>query len=75
MGVCAVVLVKDAAMLPPEVRDGWAEQTRDLRESLGYDVAPPLERILIEHACVCWLRLAVMEVRYSCVVTGNNTLA
>jgi hypothetical protein len=30
--------------------------------------------MLIEHACVCWLRLAVMEVRYSCVVTANNTL-
>jgi hypothetical protein len=37
-------------------------------------MAPPLERMLIEHACVCWLRLAVMEIRYSCVVNANNTL-
>jgi hypothetical protein len=74
VGVCAVVLLKDAAMLPATVRDSWAEGTRDLRESLGYDDAPPLERMLIEHACVCWLRLAVMEVRYSCVVVANNTL-
>lgn len=73
--VCALVLVKDAAMLPAAVRDGWAEQTRDLRESLGYDTAPPLEQMLIEHACVCWLRLAVMEVRYSLIVTANNMLA
>jgi hypothetical protein len=34
-------------------RDGWAEQTAELRESLGYDTAPPLERMLIEYACVC----------------------
>jgi hypothetical protein len=71
---CALVLVKAAAMLPEAVRDGWAEQTRDLREALGHDTAPPLERMLIEHACVCWLRLAVMEVRYSCIVNANNTL-
>lgn len=75
VGVCAVVLIKDGVMLPAEVRDSWAVQTRDLRESLGYDTAPPLERMLIEHACLCWVRLAVMEFRLSCVVTANNTLA
>jgi hypothetical protein len=31
IGVCAVVLLKDAAILPATLRDGWAEQTRDLR--------------------------------------------
>jgi len=55
-------------------RDGWAEQTRAQRESLGYDTAPPLERMLIEYACVCGLRLAVMEVRYSLIVSAQNTL-
>ena len=73
--VCALVLVKDAAMLPAAVRDGWAEQTAGLRESLGHDAAPLIERMLIEYACVCWLRLSVMEVRYSCVVSANNTRA
>lgn len=73
--VCALVLVKDASMLPAQVRDSWAESVGELRDSLGYDTAPPLERMLIEYACVCWLRLAVMETRYSCVVTANNTLA
>jgi hypothetical protein len=75
LGVCALVLVKDGAFLPAQVRDSWAESMGELRESLGYDAAPPLERMLIEHACACWIRLAVMEARYSCVVTGNNTLA
>jgi hypothetical protein len=73
--VCALVLIKDAAMLPEAVRDGWAEHTRELRDSLGYDAAPTLERMQIEHVCVCWLRLSVMEVRYSLVVNANNTLA
>jgi hypothetical protein len=47
---------------------------RDLRLSLGHDTASPLERVLIEHVCACWLRLAVMEIRYCAVVTANNTL-
>jgi hypothetical protein len=70
-----IVLMKEAE---PMVRGGitavWGEQARDLRDSLGYEQAPALERMLIEHASLCWLRLAVMEVRYSAVVAANNTL-
>jgi hypothetical protein len=75
-GVAAFILVKDAAAFLPEgIREVWAEHTRDLRLSLGHETAPPLERVLIEHVCACWLRLAVMELRYSAVVNANNTLA
>lgn len=75
-GVSALILVKDAAEILPEgIREVWAEHARDLRKDLGHETAPPIERILIEHACACWLRLAVMELRYSCVVAANNTLA
>ena len=41
------------------------EPTRNLRESLRYDTAQPLERMLIEHACVCWFRLTVMYEKFS----------
>ncbi len=44
-----------------------------LRE-LGYDKAPPLERILIEHAALCWLRLQTVEQRYSRVMAQSITL-
>lgn len=36
--------------------------------------ASTVESLLAHHAALCWLRLAVMEVRYSCVVNANNTL-
>jgi hypothetical protein len=51
----------------------WREQMRDMRAALGYAAAPPLERPLIDHACLCWLRLALMELRYSSL-TEDNTL-
>ena len=44
-----------------------------LRE-LGYDKAPPLERALIEHAALCWLRLQNVEQRYSRVMAQSITL-
>jgi len=73
--VLGLVLMKDAEPL----RLGalpimWREQTNDLRDSLGAEDAPPLERMLIEHAVVCWLRLALMEFRYTAIVNANNTL-
>jgi hypothetical protein len=75
LGAAAVVLIKDAAFMPEAVTALWAEHARDLRESLGYEDAPALEKMLIEGVIVCWVRLAVMELRYSCVVSASNTLA
>ena len=75
LGAAALVLIKDAAFMPEAVTALWAEQARDVRESLGYEGAPALERMLIEAVVVCWVRLAVMELRYSCVVSAQNTLA
>jgi hypothetical protein len=75
LGAAALVLMKDASFMPEAVTALWAEHTRDLRESLGYEAAPALEKMLIESAVVCWVRLAVMEMRYSCVVNASNTLA
>jgi len=46
-------------------------QLRDL----GYDGASPLERSLIEHAALCWLRLQCVEQRFSYITNEGCTLA
>lgn len=51
----------------------WREQLRDMRAALGYDAAPPLERPMVEHVCLCWLRLALAELYYSGALSANNT--
>jgi hypothetical protein len=33
-----------------------------MREQLGYEESPPLERILIEQILVCWVNLYVLEI-------------
>lgn len=32
-----------------------------LKESLGYEASPPLEKLLINQASLCWLRLNMLE--------------
>ncbi|HZH91585.1 MAG TPA: hypothetical protein VEX70_13325 [Pyrinomonadaceae bacterium] len=52
----------------------WQQQAIDFLSDSGHDDAPMMEQTLIEHAAVCWVRLAVMEVYYSAAhrATGNS---
>ncbi len=70
-----VVLKADAQIVGDGLSLLWREQLRDMREALGYGEAAPLEKPLIDHACLCWVRLALMEIRYSGVVCASNTNA
>jgi hypothetical protein len=45
------------------------------RNELGYEDASPIERSLIEHVCLCWLRLYVCELRYETNTKSSQTLA
>ena len=46
-----------------------------LRSEFGYTTASPLERSLIEHVVLCWLRLYVTELRYESRMEENLSLA
>ena len=45
-----------------------------MRADMGYEDASAVERSLIEHVCLCWLRLYATELRYE-VNMKNATLA
>jgi len=45
------------------------------RRALGYATASPLEKPLIEHAALCWVRLQLIEQAYSNVTAGSISLA
>jgi len=53
----------------------WAEQARDFLMESGHAEASTLEKTLIEHAAVCWMRLSLMEIYYTAVNGADgNTL-
>ena len=46
-----------------------------LRNQWGHESATPLERTLIEHVALCWLRFHLTELRYESNMQENLTLA
>lgn len=46
-----------------------------MRDELGYEQAAAVERSLIEHVCLCWLRLHVTELRYEQNMQDSLTLS
>jgi hypothetical protein len=71
---CDVALMKAGDILTDAILEVWRKQARELRDELGFNAAPALERGLIEHVVLCWSRLALMEIRYSAVMAASNTL-
>ncbi len=47
---------------------------RHMRDNLDYDEASELERSLIEHVIMCWVRLHDCELRYSAAIAESMTL-
>jgi hypothetical protein len=46
-------------------REALSAHTRVMRDGLGYQDAPELERGLIEHVVLCWLRVQKIEYGYT----------
>ncbi len=44
------------------LRECVSRRLREMREQLGYEESPPLERIRIEQILVCWVNLYVLEI-------------
>jgi hypothetical protein len=71
----AVLLTTDASALMNEaIAELWTRQAREFKDDLGIRAAPPLEKALIEHAAVCWVRLSLVELRYTNVMRESITL-
>ncbi len=53
----------------------WKERLESLREEMGGADAPPVERMLIQHAALCWLRLGLVESDHAGRTGGDHTYA
>jgi len=51
-----------------------AKRAAMLRDGLGYQGAPQLEQLLIDHAVLCWLRLQDAEAAYSAAMERSLPL-
>ena len=56
------------------VKECWKQRLSSLRQELGYNEAPALEKLLIQHAALSWLMLSLVELNYSHTMKQSITL-
>jgi hypothetical protein len=44
-----------------------------MRQGIGYETTPELERALIDHVVLCWLRVQKIEFAYTQVMAESST--
>ena len=47
------------------LKECWKHRLQVLKKDLGYEDAPLLEKLLIQQAALCWLKLNLVELSYS----------
>lgn len=77
--ICGVTGAAEAALLShdslsPALRECWQLRMDNLRDELGYEDAPPIEKLLISHSVVCWLRLNLLEIFNGRILNQEMTL-
>jgi hypothetical protein len=70
----AELTVIENASAVPGLKECWKQRLQALKKELGYDEAPTLERLLIQQAALCWLKLNLVELNYSSVMKQSITL-
>jgi hypothetical protein len=70
-----VALIIAQSGQPETVRAATRLDMDSIKAGLGYDSAPELERLLIDHIALCWFRVGEAEAAYSGAVHFSESAA
>ena len=56
------------------IRASMKAGQQQMRADLGYENSPPLERLLVDQVCLCWLRLSSVELYYTEALRNNKPI-
>lgn len=73
-GHLAEIRVIENAHATAALKECWKHRLQVLKKDLGYDEAPLLEKLLIQQAALCWLKLNLVEMSYSGTMAQSITL-
>ena len=73
-GHLAEIMVIQNARATAGLKECWKQRLQVLKKDLGYDEAPLLEKLLIQQAALCWLKLNLVELSYSGTMAQSITL-
>lgn len=69
-GLQCIRSMRASVLMRESLERGWDE----VKDELGYQDAPPLERLLIEQVILCWLRHNMLEMKYTTAYTESSTM-
>ena len=73
-GYLAEIMVIENACATAGLKECWKQRLQVLKKDLGYDDAALLEKLLIQQAALCWLKLNLVELSYSNTMKQSTTL-
>jgi len=73
-GHLAELMIIDNARATAAVKECWKQRLQGLKKDLGYGDAPLLEKLLIQQAALCWLKLNLVELSYCGTMSQSITL-
>ena len=73
-GHLAELMVIENANATAGLKECWKHRLQVFKKDLGYDEAPLLEKLLIQQAALCWLKLNLVELSYSGTMAQSITL-
>ena len=74
MGAAELSVLDHFGGINPGVRAVWERRQRDLYKDLAGENPSRVENMLAQHAALCWLRLAEVEIQHAAHTAGSHTL-
>ncbi len=66
--LAVVAKMRAYPLVAESLKRGWDV----MKDELGYQLASPLERLLVEQVILCWLHLNAAELEYADVIGGSS---
>jgi hypothetical protein len=75
MGAAESFALEHTSGVTPALSERWRQRLNDIRKDLAGENPSEAESLLAQHASLCWLRLAEVELQYTSRLGTQHTLA
>ena len=75
MAVAEAFALEHSSGMTPGVAECWRERLANMRRELAGEAPSEVESLLAQHASMCWLRLAEVELQYTSHLAKSHTFA
>ena len=75
MAIAEAFALEHSSGMTPGVAECWRDRLANMRKELAGEGPSEAESLLAQHAAMCWLRLAEVELQYTSHLAKSHTFA